>query len=163
MIVKTFKPQFAPKVYDGTKGQTCRQWPRRRDGTVDQRLLPKPYRQLSLRQWTGRPYGSPQRVLRDTVAKRLAAVVVSDEGVCVQGRTLPPGEREAFAKADGFHSFADMLPPSALRSSWLLRKGGHLWLVANRHLPYEAALARHFREVRAVADERGYKIVEARK
>jgi 16S rRNA (guanine1207-N2)-methyltransferase len=49
------------------------------------------------------------------------------------------------------------------KAAAVLRKGGHLWLVANRHLPYEAALARHFREVRAVADERGYKIVEARK
>jgi 16S rRNA (guanine1207-N2)-methyltransferase len=49
------------------------------------------------------------------------------------------------------------------RAAAVLRKGGLCWLVANRHLPYEAALARHFREVRAVADEVGYKIIEARK
>jgi 16S rRNA (guanine1207-N2)-methyltransferase len=49
------------------------------------------------------------------------------------------------------------------RAAAVLRKGGQCWLVANRHLPYEAALARNFREVRAVADEGGYKIVEARK
>jgi 16S rRNA (guanine1207-N2)-methyltransferase len=49
------------------------------------------------------------------------------------------------------------------RAAAVLRKGGCLWLVANRHLPYEAALTRHFREVRAVADQGGYKIVEARK
>ena len=44
-----------------------------------------------------------------------------------------------------------------------LRKGGTCWLVANRHLPYEATLARNFREVRVVAEEIGYKIIEARK
>jgi 16S rRNA (guanine1207-N2)-methyltransferase len=44
-----------------------------------------------------------------------------------------------------------------------LRKSGACWLVANRHLPYEATLARVFREVRVVAEEGGYKIVEARK
>jgi 16S rRNA (guanine1207-N2)-methyltransferase len=49
------------------------------------------------------------------------------------------------------------------RAAAVLRKSGLCWLVANRHLPYEAALARNFREVRAVADEGGYKIVEARK
>jgi len=44
-----------------------------------------------------------------------------------------------------------------------LRKGGVCWMVANRHLPYEAALTRNFREARSVAEEGGYKIVEARK
>ena len=44
-----------------------------------------------------------------------------------------------------------------------LRKGGVCWLVANRHLPYEATLTRNFREVRVVAEEVGYKIIEARK
>jgi 16S rRNA (guanine1207-N2)-methyltransferase len=49
------------------------------------------------------------------------------------------------------------------RAAAVLRKGGLCWLVANRHLPYEAALARNFREVRAVAEEGGFKIIEARK
>lgn len=49
------------------------------------------------------------------------------------------------------------------RAAAVLRKGGRCWLVANRHLPYEAALARNFREVRTVAEEGGYKVVEARK
>lgn len=38
---------------------------------------------------------------------------------------------------------------------------GRLWLVANRHLPYEAELAAGFARVRVVADERGYKVIEA--
>lgn len=39
---------------------------------------------------------------------------------------------------------------------------GRLWLVANRHLPYEAALARHFNEVREVIVQDGFKVIEAR-
>lgn len=44
-----------------------------------------------------------------------------------------------------------------------LRKGGVCWLVANRHLPYEAALAEAFGRAEIRADAGGYKIVEARK
>lgn len=42
-----------------------------------------------------------------------------------------------------------------------LKKGGVLWMVANRHLPYEAVLESAFRTVRPVADEGGYKVFEA--
>jgi 16S rRNA (guanine1207-N2)-methyltransferase len=45
----------------------------------------------------------------------------------------------------------------------MLRKGGVLWIVANRHLPYEAALNEHFKNVRPVADAGGFKVYEARK
>jgi 16S rRNA (guanine1207-N2)-methyltransferase len=38
---------------------------------------------------------------------------------------------------------------------------GRLWLVANRHLPYEAELARHFSQVRCVLQHDGFKVVEA--
>ena len=44
-----------------------------------------------------------------------------------------------------------------------LQPGGILWLVANRHLPYEDALATGFASVRIVAQQGGFKIVEARK
>lgn len=44
-----------------------------------------------------------------------------------------------------------------------LRKGGVCWLVANRHLPYEAALTGAFATVAVKADAGGYKIFEARK
>ena len=44
-----------------------------------------------------------------------------------------------------------------------LRKGGVCWLVANRHLPYEAALSGAFTTVTVKADAGGYKIIEARK
>ena len=44
-----------------------------------------------------------------------------------------------------------------------LRKSGTLWLVANRHLPYEAILAESFAKVRLVGEGGGYKVFEARK
>jgi 16S rRNA (guanine1207-N2)-methyltransferase len=45
----------------------------------------------------------------------------------------------------------------------MLRKGGTCWLVANRHLPYEAPLAAAFAKAEVRADAGGYKIIEARK
>ena len=36
-----------------------------------------------------------------------------------------------------------------------------LWLVANRHLPYEAVLSENFPVVRTVVQRHGYKIIEA--
>lgn len=44
-----------------------------------------------------------------------------------------------------------------------LNPGGRLWLVANRHLPYEQALADGFADVAIVAKQGGFKIVQATK
>ena len=44
-----------------------------------------------------------------------------------------------------------------------LRTGGHCWLTANRHLPYEAALAPLFKRVTSVAELGGFKIIQAQK
>src|SRR5690606_4248501 len=44
-----------------------------------------------------------------------------------------------------------------------LQPGGTLWLVADRRLPYEAALDANCRRVRLVAQQDGFKIVEAAK
>ena len=43
-----------------------------------------------------------------------------------------------------------------------LRTGGALWMVANRHLPYEARLGELFREVTPRADKSGFKVIEAK-
>ena len=43
----------------------------------------------------------------------------------------------------------------------LLTRQGELWLVANRHLPYEKALADSFREVREIGQDPGFKIFRA--
>ena len=42
-----------------------------------------------------------------------------------------------------------------------LNAGGSLWMVANRHLPYEEVLADNFARVRKVAEKDGFKIIEA--
>ncbi|WP_240126596.1 class I SAM-dependent methyltransferase [Thermomonas alba] len=42
-----------------------------------------------------------------------------------------------------------------------LRPGGALWLVANRHLPYEEALGAGFRQVEVVTQQGGFKIIRA--
>jgi len=42
-----------------------------------------------------------------------------------------------------------------------LQPGGRLWLVANRHLPYESILTASFGSARIVAQEQGFKIIEA--
>ena len=44
-----------------------------------------------------------------------------------------------------------------------LKTGGTLWLVANRHLPYEAALGECFKSHEMLEDEGGYKIIRAEK
>lgn len=43
-----------------------------------------------------------------------------------------------------------------------LRPAGRLLLVANRHLPYEQTLAAHFSSVTVLADEQGFKVMQAR-
>ena len=49
------------------------------------------------------------------------------------------------------------------RAAEALRPGGICWLVANRHLPYEAVLKSLFRRVTAKTEAAGYKIYEAQK
>jgi 16S rRNA (guanine1207-N2)-methyltransferase len=44
-----------------------------------------------------------------------------------------------------------------------LNPQGRLWLVANRHLPYESELTSNFASVRVVAQEHGFKVIEARR
>lgn len=43
-----------------------------------------------------------------------------------------------------------------------LNPGGVFWMVANRHLPYEQELGESFADVRSVAQENGFKVIEAR-
>ncbi|UVF19480.1 class I SAM-dependent methyltransferase [Microvirga terrae] len=47
------------------------------------------------------------------------------------------------------------------RAAEALRPGGVLWLVANRHLPYEAVLKSLFKRVAPKVEANGYKIYEA--
>ena len=47
------------------------------------------------------------------------------------------------------------------KAAGLLKKGGVLWLVANRHLPYEAELNAAFKRVTPITEGGGYKLFEA--
>ena len=49
------------------------------------------------------------------------------------------------------------------RAAGALRKGGVLWLTANRHLPYEAPLREAFARVEPRGEVAGFKLFEARK
>ena len=49
------------------------------------------------------------------------------------------------------------------RAAAALRKGGALWLVANRHLPYETTLTGLFATVEVKIEQGGYKVFEARR
>lgn len=49
------------------------------------------------------------------------------------------------------------------RAHQMLRKGGAVWLVANRHLPYEEVLTPLFTAVTLKAEAGGFKVYEARK
>jgi 16S rRNA (guanine1207-N2)-methyltransferase len=47
------------------------------------------------------------------------------------------------------------------RAAEALVPQGRLWLVANRHLPYESMLAARFEQVRTVTTQDGFKVIEA--
>lgn len=49
------------------------------------------------------------------------------------------------------------------RAAASLRPGGMCWLVANRHLPYEAVIATLFETVKLVVDAKGFKVYTAQK
>lgn len=102
-FVRMFKPQFASLVEAGTKRQTVRPTPKR---------MPKPGDTISLRAWTGKPYRSKQRVLRNTVIKhvipihidRLEISIINGDGT----RTLFPYNETQFARDDGFTGWPEM-------------------------------------------------------
>ncbi|MGO4222350.1 class I SAM-dependent methyltransferase [Lysobacter sp. TAF61] len=72
-------------------------------------------------------------------------VIVSNPPFHAQGRADRPDIGRAFISA----------------AAQAMRPGGQLWLVANRHLPYEEMLAVHFGDVRTVAQRDGFKVIAA--
>lgn len=49
-----------------------------------------------------------------------------------------------------------------IRAAWkAIRRRGKFWLVANRHLPYEAELRRRFRDVETISQTEGFKVFQA--
>lgn len=95
MIVRMFKPKFAPKVESGEKKQTVRPRPKR---------MPKIGQDISLREWTGKPYRSKQRELARSTVTAVASITIHENAIEIDGTLQTFKEDEAFAKADGFGS-----------------------------------------------------------
>lgn len=113
-MIRMFKPQFAPLVESGAKCQTVRPTPE---------CMPKVGEPISLRAWTGLPYRSKQRVLRESVIVAVACVDVTETGVAVNSLAEPCDD---FARADGFKDFHEMSE----------------WFKAQHGLPFEGILIR---------------------
>ena len=58
-------------------------------------------------------------------------------------------------------TYADKPAQAVAEAARVLRPGGRLLLVANRHLPYEATLAQAFASQRVLAEGGGFKAIEA--
>ncbi|WP_157837108.1 ASCH domain-containing protein [Geminisphaera colitermitum] len=102
-----FKPRFAALVESGAKLQTVRPKPKR---------MPQAGDAISLRCWTGLPYRSKQRVLREATISQVSEIVIAAEGISPI-RVEPLGTSGAlnywpspdvFAHADGFADWPEM-------------------------------------------------------
>lgn len=112
-----FKPQFAAAIKSGAKCQTVRPTPKR---------LPIAGEFISLRQWSGKPYRSPQIELRTSVIRKVARVEITMTGVVVDSYAE---DCEAFAHADGFDNFFDL-------RKWFIREHG----IPNENQNFEGIL-----------------------
>lgn len=92
--VFTFMPQFVPLVERGAKLQTVRGVRRR---------APRPGHIASLREWTGRPYASPQRVIGERWIRDVQDIeLCQEEWILIDNEALDTSEEEGFAISDGF-------------------------------------------------------------
>jgi hypothetical protein len=114
-VVKLFQPRFAPMVEAGTKRQTVRMRPKR------ERDMPEPGDKFSGREWTGKPYVSKQRVLREGIITEVEPITIEEDYITVNTNSEPC---ESFAKADGFTDFHDMIE----------------WFKSTHSLPFEGIL-----------------------
>lgn len=120
-FVRMFQARFAALVEAGTKTQTVRLTPKR---------MPRAGDTISLRCWTGKPYRSKQRILRESTIISVAEIVIAHDGV-LPIKVSPAARPEPrqlsywptparFARADGF-------------ADWLAMRE---WIVATHGLPF---------------------------
>lgn len=76
-----------------------------------------------------------------------------------------PGALDHVVMNPPFHTGRSGTPELGLRfiarAAALLRPRGDLWMVANRHLPYEQGLEQHFAQVRELPGSAGFKLFHA--
>lgn len=113
-----FHTDFADGITSGTKIHTIRPHGKRR---------PKVGDRCSLRVWTGKPYRSKQRELRQVTINHVCDVVITPQGIITKKADLSQlrwldlmGESiEQFARNDGFPDWAAM-------KAWFLKNHGPL-------------------------------------
>lgn len=101
MPVLMFQPWKARKVESGESRQTVR--PERKNPIL-------PGDDLSLREWTGKPYRSKQKVLREEICHSTRPVEI-DVGAAlyIGGNLCSEAMRNLFAREDGFDDYNAML------------------------------------------------------
>ena len=104
MRVIMFQDKFAHKVRDGSKCQTIRKAARCKAGDT-----------LSLRRWTGKPYRSKQEIIREVVCESAEPALIlrpfagATAVAAVGPEVIREDEADAFARADGFADFGEMV------------------------------------------------------
>lgn len=99
-FVRLFQPRFAALVEAGRKWQTVRPEPKR---------MPKPGDTISLRCWTGAPYRSKQRIIREAEIRDVHHTLIDADGMNLYERDAAwAPDRDAFARADGFADWREM-------------------------------------------------------
>ncbi len=98
-FIRLFKGQFAPSVAQGLKLQTVRPRPARMPAAGDIQIN---------REWTGKPYRSKQRDLSAGIITGVKPIEIYGDSIQLDGRRLTSLQRDEFAVADGFPSFAEM-------------------------------------------------------
>ena len=81
----------------------------------------------------------------------------------VEARGAPGGDGREEQRAEDRAADPSLGRAFIAAAARLLAPQGGLWLVANRHLPYEAALAEAFGEVQEIAGDASFKVIEARR
>ena len=128
---------------------------------------------------TARAAGAPTRLIEATVEvnearkRAMAAKVVAACGGSVQGKRIavlgltfkPETVVDAVVCNPPFHTARAADPGLGAgfirAAAKMLHPGGTLWLVANRHLPYEQALREHFGDVAEIGGDTRFKILTA--
>jgi hypothetical protein len=101
-FVRMFKPQFAALVKSGKKRQTVRPTPKGR--------MPVAGDTIEMRQWTGMPYRSKQRLLGESTIVHVERISIDRTALIKNGGNyFGLLICDEFARADGFKDFADMV------------------------------------------------------
>lgn len=99
--------------------------------------------------------------------KNIADVRATYMWADVRVASLPPASLDFVVMNPPFHDtgIEDQSLGQAFiaQAAAVLKPGGHLWLTANRHLPYEAHLAKLFSCTTRVDDADGFKIIHGQK